>query len=153
MTTGKPPSEFWNHVQFGGGIGLGFGSGYTDIGIAPSAIYNVNEIFAVGTGLQFSYASSKNYYNNFVYGVNAIVLVNPIPQIQFSIGLNQSRVNYDFNAIGDVPSYSQNYWATSMIVGVGYRSGNVTVGIGYNILNNDPYYDTDPIVPFVRVYF
>ena len=52
----KAPSAFWSKVQFGGGLGLAFGNGYTDIAISPSAIYNVNEIFAVGTGLQFSYA-------------------------------------------------------------------------------------------------
>ena len=28
-----------------------FGSGYTDISIAPSAIYNFNEYFATGVGL------------------------------------------------------------------------------------------------------
>nr|WP_315243248.1 hypothetical protein [uncultured Flavobacterium sp.] len=51
--------EFWDKVQFGGGLGLGFGSGYTDISVMPSAIYNVNEIVAVGVGLQFGYLSSK----------------------------------------------------------------------------------------------
>lgn len=146
-------SDFWNKVQFGGGLGLAFGNGYTDIGIAPSAIYNVNEYFAVGPALQFSYASQKNLYNNIVYGISGIVLVNPIPQIQLSVNLNQSYVNYDFNATSFEPAYSLNYWVTSMIIGAGYRSGNVTVGIGYNILNNDPYYDTDPIIPFVRVFF
>jgi hypothetical protein len=36
------------NVQFGGGIGLGFGSGFTDISVAPSAIYNFNEYVALG---------------------------------------------------------------------------------------------------------
>jgi hypothetical protein len=35
-------------VQFGGGVGLGFGSNYTDISLAPSAIYNFNEYVALG---------------------------------------------------------------------------------------------------------
>ena len=39
----KTKSEFWEHVQLGGGLGLGFGGGYTNISIAPSAIYNFNE--------------------------------------------------------------------------------------------------------------
>lgn len=147
------PSEFWNKVQFGGGLGLSFSSGYTEISVLPSAIYNVNEILAVGTGLQFSYASSKYYYSNFVYGINGLVLVNPIPQIQLSLGLNEARVNYDFEATSFEPSYSDNYWTTSMVAGVGYRAGNVTVGIGFNIFNNDPYYDNNPIIPFVRAYF
>ena len=147
------PNAFWSKVQFGGGLGLAFGNGYTDISISPSAIYNVNEIFAVGTGLQFSYASSKNYYSNFVYGVNGIVLVNPIPQIQLSLGLNESYVTYDFEATNFQPSYSENYWATSMVAGIGYRTGNVTVGVGFTVFDTDPYYDNNPIIPFVRVYF
>ena len=149
----QPPSQFWNRVQFGGGLGLGFSSGYTEISVLPSAIYNVNEIFAVGTGLQFSYVASKNYYSNFVYGVNGLVLVNPIPQIQLSIGLNESYVNYDFEATNFEPSYSDNYWATSMVAGIGYRTGNVTVGVGFTVFDTDPYYDNNPIIPFVRAYF
>ena len=149
----QPPSAFWSKVQFGGGLGLGFSNGYTSIAVAPSAIYNVNEIFAVGTGLQFTYASSKNYYSNFVYGVNALVLVNPMPQIQLSLGLNENFVTYDFEATNFAPSYSDNYWATSMIAGIGYRAGNVTVGVGFTVFDTDPYYDNNPIIPFVRVYF
>ena len=54
-------NHFWEKVQFGGGLGLGIGSGYTDISVSPSAIYNVNEIVAVGVGLQFGYLYQKNY--------------------------------------------------------------------------------------------
>lgn len=146
----KQPSQFWSKVQFGGGIGLSIGSGYTDIGIAPSAIYNFNEIVALGAGFQVSYVDSKGFYSSFVYGLNTVVLVNPIPQIQFSVGLSESRVNYDYNQFG-YESYTDNYWTTGLTLGLGYRTGNVTVGIGYNVLR-DPYYD-EPIVPFVRAYF
>ena len=48
-------NQFWKNVQFGGGIGLGFGSGYTDISLAPSAIYNFNEYVALGVGAQYKY--------------------------------------------------------------------------------------------------
>jgi hypothetical protein len=145
----NPPSNFWRNVQFGGGIGLGFSSGYTDIFLAPSAIYNFNPIVATGVGLNLNYVSSKNYYTSFVYGISTIVLVNPIPQIQLSIGLNESRVNYQEEGFGN---YSEDYWDTSLIIGAGYRTGNVTIGIGYNLLQND-HYDTEPFVPFVRAYF
>ena len=59
------PNDFWKNVQFGGGIGLNFGSGYTDVSISPSAIYNVNQTLAFGTALQFGYISSKNYYESY----------------------------------------------------------------------------------------
>lgn len=145
----NPPSNFWKNVQFGGGIGLNFSSGYTDVFIAPSAIYNLNATVALGAGLNFNYVASKNYYSSFVYGISTLVLVNPIPEIQLSIGLNQSRVNYQEEGFSN---YSEDYWDTSLIVGAGYRTGNVTIGVGYNLLQNDRY-DTEPFVPFVRAYF
>jgi len=145
----KQTNDFWNHVQFGGGIGLNFSSGYTDVFFAPSAIYNFNPIVALGVGLNINYVASNNYYSSFVYGVSTLVLVNPIPQIQFSIGLNESRVNYQEEGFSN---YSEDYWDTSLIIGAGYRTGNVTIGIGYNVLQNNRY-DSEPFVPFVRAYF
>jgi hypothetical protein len=147
--TPQPPSDFWKHVQFGGGIGLNFSSGYSDVFVAPSAIYNFNPTVALGVGLNLNYVASKNYYSSFVYGISTIVLVNPIPQIQLSLGLNQSRVNYQEEGFSN---YSEDYWDTSLIVGAGYRTGNVTIGVGYNLLQDDRY-DTEPFVPFVRAYF
>ena len=55
----KTQSNFWKNVQFGGEIGLGFGSGYTDISISPSTIYNINQTVSVGTALRFGFVSSK----------------------------------------------------------------------------------------------
>ncbi len=147
--TTQQPSNFWKNVQFGGGIGLNFSSGYTDLFLAPSAIYNFNPTVALGAGLNLNYVSSNNYYSSFVYGISTIVLINPIPEIQFSVGLNESRVNYQEEGFSN---YSEDYWDTSLIIGAGYRTGNVTIGIGYNVLQNDRY-DTEPFVPFVRAYF
>ena len=143
------PSNFWKNVQFGGGIGLNISSGYTDIFFAPSAIYNFNPVVAIGAGLNLNYVSSNNYYSSLIYGINTLVLVNPIPQVQFSVGLNESRVNYQEEGFSN---YSEDYWDTSLILGLGYRTGNVTVGVGFNVLQNDRY-DTEPFVPFVRAYF
>ena len=145
----NPPSNFWRNVQFGGGIGLSFSSGYTDVFLAPSAIYNFNPIVAVGAGLNLNYVASNNYYSSLVYGISTLVLVNPIPQIQLSVGLNESRVNYQEKGYSN---YSEDYWDTSLILGAGYRTGNVTIGIGYNILQNDRY-NTEAFVPFIRAYF
>ncbi|TRX21286.1 hypothetical protein [Flavobacterium franklandianum] len=145
----KQPNDFWKNVQFGGGIGLNFSSGYTDVFLAPSAIYNFNHIVALGAGINLNYVDSNNYYSSLVYGISTIVLINPIPEIQFSVGLNESRVNYQEEGFSD---YSEDFWDTSLILGAGYRTGNVTIGVGYNVLQNDRY-DTDPFVPFVRAYF
>lgn len=146
--------NFWDNVQFGGGLGLGIGSGYTDISVMPSAIYNVNEIVAVGVGLQFGYLSSKNYYSSFVYGGSLIGLVNPIPEIQLSAELEQVRVNTDYERINNFPSYTENYWNTALYLGAGYRTGSVTVGARFDVLFNDErsLYGS-AFMPFVRVYF
>jgi hypothetical protein len=48
----KTKSDFLTRVQFGGGLGLSAGTGYADIMVAPSAIYNFNEYVSAGLGLQ-----------------------------------------------------------------------------------------------------
>ncbi|WKL46936.1 hypothetical protein Q1W71_18470 [Flavobacterium pectinovorum] len=147
-------TNFWDKVQFGGGLGLGIGSGYTDISVMPSAIYNVNEIVAVGVGLQFGYLSSKNYYESYVYGGSLITLVNPIPELQLSAELEQVRVDTRYEANVNRPAFSDSYWNTALYLGAGYRTGNVTIGARYDVL-----YDPDKslygsgFMPFVRVYF
>jgi hypothetical protein len=151
--TPQSRSPFWQNVQFGGGLGLSFGSGYTDISIAPSAIYNVNPYLGVGLGLQASYVSSKGYYDSGIYGASILTYINPIPEIQFSINLNESWVTNNYETVGG-GHYSENFWNTALFLGAGYRTGNVTIGLAYNVLFdiNDNVYG-DAVTPFVRAYF
>lgn len=144
-------TDFWNNVQFGGGLGLSIGTGYTDISISPSAIYNFNEYFSLGAGAQYTYAKQKNYYTSNLYGASLIALVNPIEQIQLSAELEQLRVNV--SGIG-LNTYENNFWNTGLFLGAGYRSGNATIGARYNVLykNNQGAY-SDAFMPFVRFYF
>ena len=146
----KTQSDFWRNVQFGGGIGLSFGSGYTDISLAPSAIYNFNQYVALGLGAQYTYVKQKDYYASNLYGGSIIALFNPIQEIQLSAELEELRVNV--NLIGS-NSNSQDYWNTGLFLGAGYRTGNVTIGARYNVLTdtNDVY--GNAFMPFVRVYF
>ncbi|MFD2942630.1 hypothetical protein [Flavobacterium notoginsengisoli] len=147
-------NHFWEKVQFGGGLGLGIGSGYTDISVMPSAIYNVNEIVAVGVGLQFGYLSSKNYYESYVYGGSLIGLVNPIPEIQLSAELEQVRIDTRYDSNINRPAFSDSYWNTALYLGAGYRTGSVTIGARYDVLYNPnkSLYGSG-FMPFVRVYF
>ena len=146
----QPENQFWKNVQIGGGLGLGFGSGYTDISIAPSAIYNFNEYAALGLGLQYKYLKQKDYYASHFYGGSIIGLLNPIRQIQLSAELEQLRVNVNLEGSN---SNSQNYWNTALFVGAGYRSGNVTIGARYNVLDDKNSIYGSAFMPFVRVYF
>ena len=147
-------NHFWDRVQFGGGLGLGFGSGYTNISVMPSAIYNINEVVAMGVGLQFGYLYQKNYYESFVYGGSFITLVSPIPQLQLSAELEQVRVDTDYEENYYHPGYSDAYWNTALYLGAGYRTGNVTIGARYDVLYdpNKSLYGSG-FMPFVRVYF
>lgn len=148
----NPPNDFWENVQFGGGIGMSFGSGFTDIFLAPSAIYVLNPTFAVGTSLHLGYSSQSNYYTSFLYGASVIGLINPFPEIQLSAELQEINASINYKVYGE--NKANNYWTTGLYLGAGYRTGNVTIGVRYDVLYdaNKSIYG-DPFMPFVRVYF
>lgn len=139
-----------DRLHFGGSLGLSLGSGFTNILVAPSAIYDVNDYFSAGAGVQASYLSWRNNFESFNYGASLIGLVNPVQEVQLSAELEQLRVNntYVVNNVKD------NFWNTALFLGVGYRSNNVTVGMRYNVLfkENQNVYN-EAFMPFVRVYF
>ena len=161
----KAQSEFWQKVQFGGGLGLNFGNKYTNISIAPGAIYNVNEYFAVGLGAQYTYIKQKpfNYgsnlvveYTNNLYGGSVVALFNPLRSIQLSAEVEQLRVNTERKVITNaiVQSINDDFWNTALFLGAGFRTNNITIGARYNVLyekNKNVY--SEPFMPFVRVYF
>ena len=90
-------NDFWNHVRFGGGIGLSFGDGFFSGTLAPSAIYQFNEQFALGLGLTGTYNEQKDIYKSTVLGGSLIGLFSPINEIQLSAELEQLHINQDFN--------------------------------------------------------
>ncbi len=148
----KKSSDFWNHVQFGGGIGGGIGNQYSNLYVAPSAIYNFNAYFSAGTGLQMSYVSSKDQYNNMIVGGSLIGLFNPAEFIQFSVELEELNVSSTNHLI--TGTEKTNFWNTGLFLGLGYRTENVTIGAKYNVLfNPDNRVYTTGLMPFVRVYF
>lgn len=69
-------------MQFGGGFTAGFG-GQATIGISPSAIYNFNNSFALGTRLNYLYSEINNFSTS-VYGTSLISLYQTNFRIQFS---------------------------------------------------------------------
>ena len=145
------PSPFWQKVRFGGGLGLGFGNNSFNLQLAPSAIYEVNTYFATGFGLQFNYSEFND--DRFLgYGATWLNFFNPIPMVQLSTELEQWRVNLSNDSFGT--TLEEDYWLTSLFLGIGYRSNNVTFGIRYDVLyDNDRSLYADPWIPFVRVYF
>lgn len=145
-------NAFWERVNFGGGFGLSIGNNFTNITIAPTGIYNFNDYFALGTGLQYSYLKEKNSYTSNVFGASLIGLFNPIREIQLSLEVEQINVNNKYIDLGG--NYNHSFWNTGLFVGGGYREGGVTVGGRLNLLfdsNKDIY--GSAFMPFVRVFF
>jgi len=144
---------FWSNVRFGGAFGISVGSGFTDITIAPSAIYKFNNYVALGGGLQGSIVSQKDYYNSAIYGASAVTLFNPFEQVQLSAELEEMRVSTVSELVGS-SSAKNIFWNTALFLGIGYRSENVTVGVRYNLLfDKEKSVYSDALMPFVRVYF
>ncbi len=143
-------SDFWQRVNFGGGVGLNFGNSSFNIGLSPAAIYRASDIYSVGAGLNFNY-SKFDEAELTAYGISFLNYINPIPQIQLSAEFDQMRINRNFENILNV---DDNYWLPALHLGVGYGSRNFVFGIRYDVLYDDmrSIY-ADPWSPFVRIYF
>jgi hypothetical protein len=144
-------NTFWQNVQFGGGLGLSFGDRFFAGTIAPSGIYNYNEHFAFGVGLNATINNLKNQYKSTILGGSLLTLYNPIDMLQVSAEFEQLHVsrNWDDSDIRD-----QNYWYPALFLGAGYRSSNITFGIRFDVLyDRQKSIYTDPWMPFVRFYF
>ena len=144
--------DFWSHVRYGGGIGFSFGEGFFSGTLAPSAIYEFNEIMALGVGLNGTVSNRKRFYKSNIIGVSLIGLINIIPELQFSAEFEELHINRTFDDALNIPD--DNYWSPALFLGAGYRSGNITFGIRYDMLyDNERSIYADPWMPFVRFYF
>lgn len=155
----RSKSPFWEKVRFGGGLGLGFGSGYTNIMLAPSAIYQFNNYVSAGVSLNGSYVNDRKYttaipeYQSWIYGGSLIALFQPIPQLQLSVEPEILRVNAKMETY-DRLTFNDDFWSTGLFIGAGFRTNNVTIGVRYNVLHDsDKNVYADALMPFVRVYF
>ncbi len=145
-------TNFWEKVRYGGGIGLGFGNNSFNAAISPNAIYQANNQLAFGAGLSFNYSKFRDD-KLLAYGASALTLFNPIREIQLSAEFEQLRINREFNTILGA-SFEDNYWYPALYMGIGYTTGNITVGLRYDVIyDGDRSLYADPWAPFFRVYF
>lgn len=143
-------NEFWEHVRFGGGIGLSFGDGFFSGTLAPSAIYQFNNQFAAGIALTGTYNSLRNNYTSTILGGSLIGLYNLIPEIQLSAEFEELNVtrNFEYN----IPN--TNYWYPALFLGAGFHTNNFTIGIRYDVLyESEKSIYAEAWAPFVRIYF
>ena len=152
VTAQEKKNEFWDNVRFGGGVGLSFGDGFFSGTLAPSAIYDFNDQFALGLGLNGAYNERKDFYNSTIIGGSIIGLFNPIPEIQLSTELEALNVHRNWE--NDLGIGNQHYWYPALFMGLGYQSRNVIIGIRYDLLyDKEKSIYADPWAPFFRVYF
>lgn len=147
----KNSDNFWENVQFGGGIGLSFGDGFFAGSIAPSGIYNFNDKLAFGIGLNATFNNRKNAYKSTILGGSLLAFYNPLEMLQISTEFEQLHVSRNWNNIN---TPDQDYWYPALFLGAGYRYENLTFGVRFDVLyDTQKSIYTDPWMPFVRFYF
>lgn len=145
-------NDFWNHVRFGGGLGLNFGDGFFSATIAPSGLYEFDNTFALGLGANVTFNNQKSFYKSRILGGSIIGLANVINEVQLSAEFEQLNVDRNYNVNLNIEDY--NYWVPALFIGAGYRQGNITFGIRYDVLyDNEKSIYADAWAPFVRFYF
>lgn len=148
----KMKGDFWEHVRYGGGLGLNFSNGFFGATIAPSAIYEVDDKLAFGLGVNATFNNQKNIYKSTILGGSLIGLYNVLDALQLSAEFEELNVNRRYES--SLNFANDNYWIPALYFGAGYRQGNVTFGIRYDVLHdeNKSIY-IDAWAPFVRFYF
>lgn len=147
LQTFSQRTDFWDHVQFGGGFTLGFGN-QTTIGISPSAIYNFDNGFALGASANYLY-SEINDFTTQVYGASLISLY----QTKFGIQLS-GEFDYNFARQSLLSGGSINTNFPALHLGIAYNQGRFAVGIRYDVLyDENKSVFASPISPVVRFYF
>ncbi|WP_299665707.1 hypothetical protein [uncultured Polaribacter sp.] len=139
-------SDFWDHVQYGGGFTVGFGN-QTTIGISPSAIYNFENGFSLGIGVNYLYTEINDFTTS-VYGASLISLYQTKIGIQLSGELDYyfAKQQDQFDAV------NTNFPALHF--GIAYNQGRFAVGIRYDVLyDSNKSVFASPISPVVRFYF
>ncbi len=155
----KENSVFWKKVQFGCGLGLAVGNGFTNVSLSPTVYYNFDKTFTFGVGLTGSYVAQEQNPSNFnsigykstIFGGSLIGLAHPIQEIQLSAELEQLKVNRNFD---DDYLYDDTFWNTALFLGAGYRAQNVTLGVKFNVLHKDNnHVYSQSWAPFIRLMF
>lgn len=139
-------TDFWDNVRFGGGVSMSFGS-QTTIGISPSAIYNFDNGFSLGTGLTYVYSKYESTKVN-VYGASIISLYQiPNIGIQLSGEFEQSYAKTTF------PNGSSNTNFPALYLGAAYNRGRFAFGLRYDVLYDSRSVYSSAFSPIVRFYF
>lgn len=134
------------NISFGGGFGFTFTDQNTQIAIAPNAVYNFNKYISAGPGLIYQYNKFEDFKTS-LYGISANAFINPLEIVQLSVELEQLYVQQKAEGFE-----TENFWNTSLFLGIGYRFGAVVGGARINVLydKNTSVY-SQAWLPFIRL--
>lgn len=147
----RTPHPFWQHVRFGGSVGVGFGNGYFNGSIAPSAIYDFNAMTSAGVSLSGAYAKQNNFKATSLGG-SVIGMFRPIKAIQLSTEYEQLNITRRYELDGG--NRRDQYWVPALYLGIGYNTGPVVTGVRYDVLHDSQKsFYSNAFMPFVSIYF
>lgn len=146
-----PKPAFWDNVRFGGSLGANFSDDYLSGFLAPKAVYDFNKFASAGTGVAGSFTNAPRYTAYAITG-SIIGLFRPLPSIQLSTEFEENYVSRTISLEGG--NREESYWYPALFLGAGYTTGNLTMGIRYDVLydQNKSMY-RNAYMPFVSVYF
>lgn len=117
------PSEPLGHLRVGGGIGLGFSTGFISVGISPQVSYIFKRIVEPGLAFRYEYAKDSipiPVVTSHSYGGSLFVRVYPIQQ--FFVIVEGELINTGFKQ-GDFTSGRATYG--NLLLG-----GGILIGLG-----------------------
>lgn len=165
--TGFDPSR----LIVGGGLGLGFGSGYFYGGISPIVGYMITDHFAAGVGISYQYYRNKNdavgaydshgnylgavpfdrkssIYTGNVWG-RYIIWKNLFAQVQPELLNVDNYENFRYDNYGVLHADNTRQWTAAALVGLGIRQpiterASLVLLALYDVVQdpNSPYYKT-----------
>ena len=141
-----------DNFRFGGGFNIGLGNSYSTFSISPSVIYDFSKEFGAGLGLTYVYVKSKSTIQSTtnLYGGSILTFYKPIHYIQLSTEFEQLKINQKYTFYDDISQ-----WQSALYFGLEYVSGNVALGLRYDVLydkvNNIT--QSSALTPVFRFYF
>ncbi|MCZ6806263.1 MAG: hypothetical protein O7F08_04870 [Deltaproteobacteria bacterium] len=145
----EKPEEPIGHLRVGGGIGFGFGTNITFVGISPQVSYLVKRIVEPGVAFRYQYTRDRFPIEDAIwhtYGASLFVRLYPIPSLFFLI--EGEIINTGFRQ-GDFYSGRDNYG--NLFLGGGYMIGLgkgafMGLSLKVNVFRNPFYPGNFPII-------
>lgn len=144
--------SFFDNVRFGGGVNMGISSSYSTLSVSPSAIYDFSNEFSAGLGITYVYLKNKSIINSTtnLYGGSLLAFYKPINYIQISAEYENLKINQKYSFEID-----QSQWQTALYFGLEYVTGNIAMGLRYDILFDKvkTITSSSALNPVFRIYF